>query len=89
MAYLSRRLPPLGTLVVFKSAFRLRNFSRAADEVVLSQASVSRQISQLEENLSVKLFIRQRHDVIPTHEGETLASTVRVALRELAYTAEQ
>ncbi|MGI9316168.1 MAG: LysR substrate-binding domain-containing protein [bacterium] len=89
MSNLSRRLPPLGTLVVFESAFRLRSFSRAADEVARSQASVSRQIGQLEDNLGVKLFIRQRYDVMPTPEGEKLASTVHLALRELAYIAEQ
>ena len=89
MTLLSRRLPPLGTLVVFESAFRLRSFSRAADEVALSQASVSRQIGQLESNLGVKLFVRQRHDVLPTPEGEALASTVHLALRELAHAAEQ
>ena len=88
MTHLSRRLPPLGTLVVFESAFRLRSFSRAAEEVALSQASVSRQIGQLESNLGVKLFVRQRHDVLPTSDGEALASTVHLALRELAYTAE-
>ena len=89
MTNLTRRLPPLSTLVVFESAFRLQNFSRAADEVALSQASVSRQINQLEDNLGVSLFIRRRHDVIPTSEGEKLASTVRLALRELAHTAEE
>lgn len=89
MTLLSRRLPPLGTLVVFESAFRLRSFSRAAQEVALSQASVSRQIAMLEDNLGVKLFVRQRHDVMPTAEGERLASTVSLSLRELAATAER
>ncbi len=87
MAILSRQLPPLGTLVVFEAAYRLRNFSRAGDEVALSQASVSRQIRQLETNLGIKLFDRQRHDVVPTAEGEALAATVHLTLRELAATA--
>ncbi len=87
MTILSRQLPPLGTLVVFEAAYRLRNFSRAGDEVALSQASVSRQIRQLETNLGVKLFDRQRHDVVPTSEGEVLAATVHLTLRELAATA--
>ena len=89
MPTIRRRLPPLSTLVVFEAAYRLRSFSRAADEVALSQASVSRQIIQLEKNLGISLFTRQRHDVMPTAEGETLAKTVQVALRELATTAEQ
>ena len=88
MSNLRRRLPPLGTLVVFEAAFRLRSFSRAADEVFLSQASVSRRIKELETNLGVKLFVRQRHDVIPTTEGELLANTTSLALNELAATAQ-
>jgi len=89
MSNLSRRLPPLGTLVVFEAALRLSSFSRAADEVALSQASVSRQIRQLEDNLGVRLFIRQRHDVSATAEGELLGSAVRLTLRELLATAER
>jgi len=87
MTDLSKRLPPLGTLVVFDSAMRLGSFSRAADECALSQASVSRQIRQLEENLGTKLFVRQRHDVLPTSAGEQLAVSVRQSLLELAATA--
>jgi len=89
MSNLFRQLPPLGTLVVFEAAFRLGSFSRAADEVALSQASVSRQIRQLEENLGVSLFIRHRHNVTPTDEGRVLGSTVRLTLRELLATAEK
>lgn len=89
MSLLSRRLPPLATLVVFDAAFRHGSFSRAADEVALSQSSVSRQIRQLESNLGVSLFERRRHDVVPTAEAELLARTVRFALAELATTAER
>ncbi|MFK8048369.1 MAG: LysR substrate-binding domain-containing protein [Halioglobus sp.] len=89
MSILSRRLPPLGTLVVFEAAFRLGSFSRAADEVALSQASVSRQIRQLEENLGVSLFVRNRHDVTPTAQGSMLGSTVGLTLRELGFAADK
>lgn len=89
MSNFSRRLPPLSTLVVFEAAFRHHSFSRAADEIALSQASVSRQIRHLETSVGVSLFERRRHDVVPTAEGEILASVVRVALGELATTAER
>ncbi|MGI9303602.1 MAG: LysR substrate-binding domain-containing protein [Gammaproteobacteria bacterium] len=89
MTRLRRRLPPLSTLVAFEAAFRLRSFTRAADELALSQASVSRQVRQLELNLGLRLFERRRYDVVPTADGETLAATVRLSLNELASTAER
>jgi len=89
MTNLARQLPPLGTLVVFDSAIRLRSFSKAADECALSQASVSRQIRQLEENLGTSLFDRQRHDVLPTAAGEQFGRSVRQVLLELASSASE
>jgi len=89
MTDLSRQLPPLGTLIVFDSAIRLRSFSKAADECALSQASVSRQIRQLEENVGTSLFDRQRHDVIPTDAGVKFGLSVREALLELASSASE
>ena len=87
MSDFSRQLPPLSTLVVFEAACRLRNFSRAADECARSQASVSRQMKQLEDNLELKLFERHRYDVSPTDAGMHLYTTVRHTLGELAHTA--
>ena len=89
MSDLRRRLPPLATLVVFEAAYRLGSFSRAAKEVYLTQASVSRRIKQLEDNLKVNLFERRRHDVRPTVEGDMLATTVYLTLNELASTAQE
>ena len=88
MTGLRRRLPPLGTLVAFEAAARLGSFTRAADEIALSQASVSRQIRQLEADLGLKLFQRHRHDVTPTEAGERLAVVAQTVLRELAATAD-
>ncbi|MDH3580115.1 MAG: LysR substrate-binding domain-containing protein [Hyphomicrobiales bacterium] len=84
-----RHLPPLSTLVAFETAFRLGSFTRAADELALSQASISRRVRELEDDLGVSLFERRRYDVTPTEEGEILGATVRVSLRELANTAER
>ncbi len=89
MTSLIRRLPPVGTLAVFEAAYRHQSFTRAADELALTQASVSRRIRQLETNLGVQLFERQRYNVIPTADGETLAATVRLSLSELAITADR
>jgi len=89
MSEFSKQLPPLGTLVVFDAAVRHGNFSLAADECALSQASVSRQIRQLEDNLGAPLFVRQRHNVTPTSAGEEFAKSVRHALLELATSAQK
>jgi len=79
----------LATLVPFEAAFRLSNFTRAAEELHMSQASVSRRIRELETDLGVVLFERHRHDVTPTAEAEALGASVRLSLNELATTAEQ
>ena len=84
-----RDLPPLNALVAFESAFRHQSFTRAADELALSQASVSRRIRELELDLGVRLFERRRYDVVPTSEGDALAATVRRSLGELASTADR
>lgn len=89
MSDFRHRLPPLASLVVFEAAFRLGSFTRAADELALSQASISRRVRELEVDLGVPLFERRRYDVVATADGETLAATVRVALSELAGTAER
>ncbi len=81
------RLPPLATLVPFEAAYRLRNFTRAAEEQHMSQASVSRRIRELENDLGVSLFERHRYDVTPTADAELLATAVRLTLTELSSAA--
>ena len=69
MSNLRRRLPPMNTLTAFEAAYRLGSFSRAAEELALSQSSVSRLVRQLEESISERLFSRGRYDVTPTPAG--------------------
>ncbi len=59
-------------LKVFASVYRLRNFTRASEELHLTQPTVSAHIRTLEEELGVKLFDRLGRNVIPTKEAETL-----------------
>lgn len=82
-------LPPLATLVAFEAAFRHRNFSRAATELFQSQATVSRRVRELEEDLGVCLFERHRHNVTPTAVAEELVVSVRLSLSELSLTADR
>lgn len=88
MSEMRRQLPPLATLLPFEAAYRHRSFTHAADELGLSQASVSRRVRQLELDLGVRLFERQRYSVLPTADCERLLVTVRTSLGELATTAD-
>ena len=65
-------LPPLDALVAFESAARHLSFTRAADEVALTQSAVSRQSQALEERLGVSLFRRLHRAIALTDEGRTL-----------------
>jgi DNA-binding transcriptional LysR family regulator len=59
-------------LKVFASVFRNRSFSRASQELRLSQPTVSDHIRSLEEELGFRLFDRMGRTVLPTREAETL-----------------
>ena len=53
-----RDLPSLNAIRIFESAARHLNFSRAADELSVTQSAVSRQIKVLEQQLGLQLFQR-------------------------------
>ena len=65
-----RSLPPLNALKAFEAAARHLSFTRAADELFVTQAAVSHQIKALEEFLSLKLFIRRNRTLLLTEEGQ-------------------
>ena len=75
------------SLVAFEAAARLRNFTRAADELGVSQAAVSRQIHNLEDNLGVSLFRRGGRPLALTGEGQRLYDAVSMGLRHIAAVA--
>ncbi len=87
MTNFDRLLPPLATLVAFEAAYRHRSFTRAAEEIYTSQATVSRRVRELEVDLGISLFDRHRYDVTPTAAAETLVASVRLSLSELSSTA--
>lgn len=61
------------TLRVFYKLAQLKNFSKVADEMYLTQPAVSRQIKNLEDKLAVKLFLRKKEGVTLTEEGRILS----------------
>ncbi len=54
---MSSRMPPLNSLRVFEAAARHLSFKKAADELHVTPAAVSHQITQLEDFLGVELVI--------------------------------
>jgi LysR family transcriptional regulator of beta-lactamase len=66
----------LNTLRAFDAAARHLNFTRAADELCVTQAAVSHQVKALEEHIGRSLFRRTARGLVLTDEGNTLAPTV-------------
>lgn len=79
-----RRLPPLQALLAFDAAARLGSFTRAAQELALTQSAISHQIQQLEEWTGQPLFRRIGRGVALTAAGVLYAQTVAAALATLA-----
>ena len=78
------RLPPLNALKSFESAARLRSFSRAADELSVTQSAVSHQIRQLETWLGVPLFDRSARNILPTPRAAEFARVLSDAFGAIA-----
>ena len=73
-------LPPMGALNSFVAAARHGSFSRAGEEVGLTQSAVSRQIALLEDWLQAPLFGRAGRRVVLNAEGRAYAEEVGPAL---------
>ena len=67
---MAARLPPLNALRAFEASARHLSFTRAADELFVTQAAVSHQIKSLEEYLGIKLFMRKNRALLLTEEGQ-------------------
>ena len=78
------RLPPLSAVRVFEAAGRLENFSRAAEELGMTQAAVSYQVRQLEDRVGRPLFVREKGRVRLTDAGCRLLPTVSAAFARLS-----
>ena len=75
-----RRLPPLNALKAFEAAARHESFTRAAEELCVTQGAVSHQVKALEAELGIKLFNRERQRLVITEAGrEYLAVAARRA----------
>lgn len=77
-------LPPLGAIRVFEAAARLGSFTKAAEELGMTQSAASYQIKVLEERAGTPLFIRKTRQIVLTEAGEQLAPLVSSAFSTLS-----
>lgn len=85
---MARSLPPLNGLRAFEAAARHLSFTRAAEELHVTQAAVSHQIKGLEERLGMRLFRRLNRSLLLTDEGQRLFLAARDAFERLAEAVE-
>jgi LysR family glycine cleavage system transcriptional activator len=76
-------LPPLEWLRGFEACARLASFSRAAEEIGITQAAMSMRIRDLEARLGARLFHRTRPRITLTREGSRLAAQIRGPFEDL------
>src|SRR5438876_11387446 len=84
-----RQLPPLNALKAFEAAARSESFTRAAEELCVTQGAVSHQVKALEQTLGVKLFNRERQRLLITEAGREYLAVVRDALDRIAVGTER
>ncbi|MGD9741004.1 MAG: transcriptional regulator GcvA [Dongiaceae bacterium] len=81
-----RRLPSIQALTALEAAIRHESFTRAADELGLTQGAVSHLIKMLEAQIGLPLFRRQSRQTVPTAEGRRLAEAVYGGLSQISDT---
>lgn len=69
---MQRRLPSLNALRAFEAAARHLSFTKAADELNVTQAAISHQVKALEDQIGIQLFLRRNRQLILTDAGQTL-----------------
>lgn len=84
-----RRLPVLNALKSFEAAARHESFTRAAEELCVTQGAVSHQVKALEQELGVKLFNRERQRLVITESGRAYLAVVRDAFDRIAIGTER
>lgn len=78
-----RKIPSTAALSAFETAARHQSFTKAADELSVTQSAICRQIASLEEFLGVKLFRRDRRGVSLTEAGIVYSRKVASRLDEV------
>ena len=82
-------LPALDLLVGFEAAARHLSFTKAGEELFLTQSAVSRQIKELEEQLGVELFQRRHRALALTGAGKSFYASAAQVLTTMRAATEQ
>ncbi len=77
------KLPPLDALRAFEAAAQHLSFTRAAEQLYITQSAVSKQVHALESALGIRLFERKTRALLLTAAGERLQRAVAAAFAEL------
>src|SRR5712691_13026127 len=85
----SNALPGLGLLVGFEAAARHLSFTKAGEELYLTQSAVSRQIKELEDQLGVALFQRRHRALALTAPGHQLYAAAAQVLTTMRSATER
>src|ERR1700759_4871235 len=80
---MSARLPSLNGLRAFSAAARHLSFTNPPSELNVTQTAISHQIRRLEEELGVRLFVRQNRALTLTPEAKDYLPGVRAAFNDL------
>src|ERR1700676_4030181 len=80
---MTARLPSLNGLRAFEAAARHLSFTVAASELNVTQTAISHQIRRLEEELGIRLFVRQNRALALTPEARDYLPGVRAAFNDL------
>ncbi|HVY07179.1 MAG TPA: LysR substrate-binding domain-containing protein [Burkholderiales bacterium] len=89
---MARKPDPIASLDFFRgfeAAARHLSFTKAAEELFITQSAVSRQIQALEERLGVKLFTRRNRGLVLTEAGQQMYRATDIALRTLHEAADR
>src|SRR5256885_10288828 len=80
---MTARLPSLNGLRAFEAAARHLSFTQAASELNVTQTAISHQIKRLEEELGIRLFVRQNRALALTPEAKEYLPGIRAAFNDL------
>ncbi len=86
---MTRRLPSLNALRAFEAAARHLSFTKAAEELHVTQAAISHQVKALEEQLGLTLFRRLNRRLLLTDAGQTYVSSLTEAFDGIAEATER